>query len=148
MRVMANWDPSYLSEKIDWYAEFIHRTAPISISWFQQPQCRRRQGRGQAPLEVRGISTYYPSGNPDVTFAVAPVEDGSVCVWDVSGTTAKKGKIIGQSTEGSLNYLGQKHITIGDGISCVDSEGNKAYIAVQNGKHFVFEGALFHADCL
>lgn len=148
MRVMANWDPSYLSEKVDWYAEFIHRTAPISISWFQQPQCQRREGRGQAPLEVRGISAFYPSGNADATFAVAPVENGSVCVWDVSGTTAKKGKIIGQSAEGSLNDLGLKNIAIGDGISCVDSERNKAYIAVQNGKHLVFEGVFFQANCM
>lgn len=135
MRVMANWDPSYFKEEIDWYTEFIHRTAPISVSWFQQPRCQERSGRGRVPLEVRGISAYHPPGNPDATLAVAPLENGTVCVWNINGSTARHGEIVGQSTEEAASGLGAEDAAITrEGVCSVDSERGKAYYAIQSGK--------------
>ncbi|OBT89720.1 hypothetical protein VE02_01347 [Pseudogymnoascus sp. 03VT05] len=130
IRVMANWDPSYRVEKVDWYTEYIHRTAPICTRWFQKPL---KQGGGtESPLEVRGIGAYYLPGSEDVGMTIAPLEDGSVCLWDV------KGSIIGRSGEGSLSGVkrdrafGQANATceILDGVS-INSDINRAFIAVE-----------------
>ncbi|OBT70165.1 hypothetical protein VE03_00681 [Pseudogymnoascus sp. 23342-1-I1] len=124
IRVMANWDPSYQDEKVDWYTEFIHRTASIGVRWFQKPL---KQGVGSdLPLEVRGIGTYYLPGSEDVEMTIGPLEDGSVCLWDV------KGSIIGRSAQGSLRGIGRGHTTCGimDGVS-VNSSINRAFIAVE-----------------
>lgn len=132
IRVMANWDPSYQAEKVDWYTEFIHRTAPICTRWFQRPL---KQGGGtESPLEVRGIGAYYLPGSEDVGMTIAPLEDGSICLWDV------KGSIIGRSGEGSLSgverdrVFGQANATcdILDGVS-INSDTNRAFIAVEKG---------------
>lgn len=138
MRATANWDPSYHAEKVDWYTEFIHRTAPISVSWFQQPQTQ--DSIRKPPLEIRSIGAYYPPDNKDATLVIAPLEDGSVCLWDVSGTTDKKGRIIGRSANDSLYKLGSKKPVTGvtDGV-CVDSDRSRAFIAVQNGKYLVMK---------
>ncbi|KFY68529.1 hypothetical protein V498_10612 [Pseudogymnoascus sp. VKM F-4517 (FW-2822)] len=128
-RVMANWDPSYQDEKVDWYTEFIHRTAPICVKWFQRPL---KQGVGtEPPLEVRGIGTHYLPGSEDVGMTIAPLEDGSVCLWDV------KGSIIGRSAQGSLRGTERGNATCGisDGV-CVNSDLNRAFIAVNK---FVME---------
>ncbi|OBT56457.1 hypothetical protein VE04_04567 [Pseudogymnoascus sp. 24MN13] len=130
IRVMANWDPSYQAEKVDWYTEFIHRTAPICTKWFQKP-LKQGGGRTESPLEVRGIGAYYLPGSEDMGMTVAPLEDGSVCLWDV------KGSVIGRSGEGSLSGVehnrafGQGNATCGiiDGIS-INSDINRAFIAV------------------
>lgn len=122
IRVMANWDPSYQEEKVDWYTEYIHRTAPISIKWFQKPL---KLGDGtQSPLEVRGIGVHYPPGNEDATVTIAPLEDGSVCLWNATGG------IMGRSPKGSLR--GNATCGIMEGVS-VDSNINRAFIAVEKG---------------
>lgn len=126
IRVMANWDPSYEAEKIDWYTEFIQRTAPISIRWSQKPL---KQGvETESPLEVRGIGAHYLPGSGDVGMTIAPLEDGSVCLWDAEGN------IIGRSPEGSLRGTGRENATCGitDGVS-VNSDINRAFIAVEKG---------------
>ncbi|KFY32901.1 hypothetical protein V495_08627 [Pseudogymnoascus sp. VKM F-4514 (FW-929)] len=120
IRVMANWDPSYQEEKIDWYTEYIHRTAPISIKWFQKPL--KPGGGTQSPLEARGIGVHYPSGNEDATVTIAPLEDGSVCLWDATGG------IMGRSPKGSLR--GNATCGITEGVS-VDSNINRAFIAIE-----------------
>lgn len=123
---MANWDPSYQAEKVDWYTEFIHRTAPICIKWFQKPL--KEGGGTESLLEVRGIGAHYLPGSEDLEMTIAQLEDGSVCLWDV------KGSIIGRSAEGSLRGIGRKDSTCGitDGIS-VNSDMNRAFIAVEQG---------------
>lgn len=127
--MMANWDPSYQDEKVDWYTEFIHRTAPISVRWFQKPL---KQGGGtEPPLEARGIGAHYLSGSENSEMTIAPLEDGSVCLWDVKGT------IIGRSPEGSLHGIGRDSAScaITDGVS-VNSDMNRAFIAVDQGTFF------------
>lgn len=139
IRVIANWDPSYQAEKVDWYTEFIHRTSDMHIGWFQRPYTL---GAGtESPLETRGMGTYYHPGNNDMTMAIAPLEDGSICLWDA------KGHIIGRSAEGSLCEFTPNYgdIGIANGIS-VDNERNKAFIAIRQGGYLELCGFGF-AEC-
>jgi hypothetical protein len=70
-QAVADWDLSHPSEEIDWYSEYIARHATLSTSWLEQ---------GNAQTEdVRGIALLGDSGK-----VVGPLEDGSLCIWDIS----------------------------------------------------------------
>ena len=69
LRILANWDPSYPTEKVKWYDEYIARNAPISTSWVQQP--RHRESANREHLEVRGMALYTPLGEAETTMVVA-----------------------------------------------------------------------------
>jgi hypothetical protein len=101
IRIMANWDPSYPGEEVNWYDEYIARNAPISTSWFQQP--RNRESAEHEYLEVRGMAIYTRPGEPSSALAVAPLDDGSLCLWDISGTEGRKGSIVARSKSGILS---------------------------------------------
>lgn len=137
IRIMANWDPSYKTEKVDWYTEYIHRNAPIEVSWLQQP--RNRESPEHEALEVRGVGVYNPPGRKERGFAVGPLDDGSVAIWDLTGSMGRKGGILGRSDAGVLLADGMKSGTklANTGVvECVtvDNERGRAYIAVQSGK--------------
>lgn len=103
IRIMANWDPSYPEEKVNWYDEYIARHAPISTSWFQQPRNRESNNAEKEYLEVRGLAIYTPPGKPEAALAVAPLDDGSLCLWDITGAVGKKGSIVARSKSGLLS---------------------------------------------
>ena len=145
IRAMANWDPSYSSEKVDWYAEYIARHAPISISWLQQPM--RRGTEGEEKKEVRGMGLYRASHGMKV---VGPLDDGSVCIWDIrdgidsGGQECRRGAILGLSKSGLLS-TSTEHIagasTVPDTklgntgiVECVsvDNVRSKAYFAIRS----------------
>jgi hypothetical protein len=138
---MANWDPSYPEEKVQWYDEYIARTAPISTSWLQQP--RNRESPEHEYLEVRGMGIYTPAGEEDATLVVGPLDDGSVCLWNISGTKGRKGSIVARSKSGliSANPVGQdgtgrRSKLISAGVTecvSVDSARRRAFFAVQHG---------------
>lgn len=142
---MANWDPSYPTEKVDWYSEFIARHADISTSWLQQP--RNRESAEHEYLEVRGMGLYTALGESDSTIVVAPLDDGSVCLWDISGARGRKGGILARSKCGMLsvdkdpqNGAGKRSKMISTGVTecvSVDSDRKRAYIAVQSGMVFI-----------
>ena len=140
IRIMANWDPSYPDEKIDWYTEYIHRSAPINISWVQQPLSR--ESLTYEPMDIQGIGIYNPPGEEGTSIVVGPLEDGSVCLWDVSRCSERQGKIIGRSISNALTLDGsasgiRRSRIINPGVTecvSVDSHCQKVYIAVQNGK--------------
>ncbi|KAE8448559.1 hypothetical protein EG329_009440 [Mollisiaceae sp. DMI_Dod_QoI] len=141
IRIMANWDPSYPNETVQWYDEYIARNAPISTSWLQQP--RNRESAEHEYLEIRGMGIYTPAGESDATLVVGPLDDGSVCVWDISGTKGRKGSIISRSKSGlisvdpgSKNDTGKRSKMINTGVTecvSVDSARKRAYFAVQSG---------------
>ncbi|KAB8304320.1 hypothetical protein EYC80_003730 [Monilinia laxa] len=140
IRILANWDPSYPTENVKWYDEYIARNAPISTNWLQQP--RNRESPSHEHLEVRGMALYTPRGETGATMVVAPLDDGSICLWDISANASRKGSIIARSKSGILSVdetpqdrkLRSKMISTGvtECIS-VDSTLKRAYIAVQSG---------------
>ncbi|TGO89086.1 hypothetical protein BPOR_0126g00170 [Botrytis porri] len=140
VRILANWDPSYPNERVKWYDEYIARNAPISTSWVQQP--RHRESAGHEHLEVRGMALYTPMGETKTTMVVAPLDDGSICIWDISPDAPKKGSIIARSKSGILSVdenpkdLRSRSKMISTGVTeciSVDSTLKRAYVAVQSG---------------
>ncbi|KAI9840587.1 MAG: hypothetical protein M1837_001526 [Sclerophora amabilis] len=151
-RAICCWDPSYLSEKIDWYQEYIHRHGPISLSWLQQPF--RNHGGTRERIEMRGMA-YLESTTDEAaardTAIVAPLDDGSVCLWDIwgksHGSGSRKGRIVARSEAGLLSAKGPRsrkcrtppsiraEMTNSGAVECVsvDNIRRKAYFAVQSG---------------
>ena len=144
-RSMANWDPSYPTEDVDWYGEYISRHAPISLDWLQQPIGGTTGPGGKR--EVRGFGLLTGNNESKV---VAPLDDGSICLWNIGDTDAlsgtKPGGIIARSRPGLLsahdpnsNALQKSAVydmeIKGAGIvECVsvDNDSNKAYFAMQS----------------
>ena len=149
VRAMANWDPSYRDEKVDWYGEYIARHGPIAMSWLQQP--RIKGSDFEDTHEIRGIGLYQDSTGSKI---VAPLEDGSVCLWQVGyeqdGNTPssfRRGAVHArsrpnllsvcheQSTMGQEPPTSRAKMTSTGVVECVsvDNFRNKAYFAVQSG---------------
>ncbi|MCJ1281131.1 hypothetical protein MMC26_000449 [Xylographa opegraphella] len=153
LRALANWDPSYPNEKVDWYGEYIARHGPISTSWLQQPT--RQEGSTCETYEIRGMALHHDSNGSRV---VAPLDDGSVCLWKLGyeinsngSDNQRKGTIIGRSKVGLLSFndgsdgaelyssYSKKKMASTAVVEClsVDSVRNKAYFAVHKGLHEV-----------
>jgi hypothetical protein len=142
VRIRANWDPVFPGEKVNWYDEYIRRHAPISTSWLQQP--RNRESPEREFLEVRGVALYTPPGKSELTLAVAPLDDGSLCLWDLNGAKGRKGAIWQRSKPGILSVDSQPQIgpsrrskMVSTGVTeciAVDSIKGRAYVAVQSSK--------------
>jgi hypothetical protein len=143
-RILANWDPSYLDEKVDWYSEFIHRSAPIAVNWLQQP--RNRENVDHEPMEIRGAGVYNPPGENEASMLVGPLDDGSICIWDASGPPGQRGRIVSRSAAHTLSPSGStsdvsRSRMINTGVTeciSVDNHSKRAYIAVQCGKWPLF----------
>ncbi|KAG4424171.1 hypothetical protein IFR04_002725 [Cadophora malorum] len=140
IRILANWDPSYPQEKVSWYDEYIARNAPICTSWLQQP--RNRDSNEHEYLEVRGMGIYTPAGEDDATMVVAPLDDGSICLWSLTGEPGRKGSIVARSKSGLISVDpvphtdGRRSKMISTGVTecvSVDNAGKRAYFAVQSG---------------
>ncbi|KAK2061936.1 F-box domain-containing protein [Colletotrichum caudatum] len=135
-RDMVNWDPSFPTEPVCWYNEYIQRYAPTVTSWLQQPKIR--DGNEVDTLDVRGMALYSPNRESNELLAVSPLDDGSVCLWDVKGATSRKGAIVATSPAGILYLDGPRTMgrsrKIDAGVSeciSVDSFADKAFVAVQ-----------------
>ena len=145
-RHLANWDPSYPSENVDWYDEYIARHGPLSISWLQQPANELEKSKDKR--EVRGLGF---KSNGDRNIVIAPLDDNSVCVWDLGRNDdvhdARSGRILARSKRGILMADASRgdfgndpasptaKATNPGVIECVsvDQVRNKAYFAVHNG---------------
>ena len=136
-RAFANWDPSYASEKVDWYEEYIARHAPISMSWLERPVSHnRRESR-----EIKGVGRY---DRGDDSLIVAPLDDGALGIWDIgrqnNTTHTKFGKVITCSEPHLFStYQNRLYGKLGThygpcSVECisVDQVRAKAYIAVMN----------------
>jgi hypothetical protein len=74
---------------------------------------------------------------------VGPLDDGSICIWDIRGTHGKKGSIIARSKSGLLSVDPTPQTTpnkrskmISTGVTecvSVDSARKRAFFAVQSG---------------
>lgn len=140
IRMLANWDPTFHDEKVDWYLEFIHRSAPIAINWLQQP--RNTESGESHPMDVRGAGIFNPSSGDETSMVVGPLDDGSICIWDVNGPPGKRGRIIARSVTHTLSTTGSaltapRSKMINTGVTeciSVDNHRKRAYIAIQCGK--------------
>jgi hypothetical protein len=150
IRILANWDPSYPDEKVRWYDEYIARNAPITTNWLQQP--RKRESPQHEYLEIRGMGLYTEQGESESTLVVAPLDDGSLCIWDIAGTKGRKGSIIARSESGilfpndvSAKPHGNPKLISAGVTECVSVDNIRkiAYIAVQNGEWEFYTWALF-----
>ncbi|CAN8100889.1 unnamed protein product [Discula destructiva] len=144
-RIMANWDPSYRGETVNWYDEYIQRNATVAVNWLQQSALE--DGPESTRLEARGLALYRPD-NPhqdpykaEDIFAVSALEDGSVCLWDVTGARGKKGAIYAKSKPGILfidgpsaasNNRSKRIDTNVTEVVSVDSKMHLAFFAVQS----------------
>lgn len=141
--LLANWDPSYPGEKVDFYQEFIQRHAPHELKWFQEARHGSQEDNLRHEATGAGI-VYGQSGLAERL--VAPLEDGSVCVWDASAREGRLGRIVARSAVGLLPRKGsdldmdtrlrqsRAAMTETGAVECVsvDSRAGKAFFAVQN----------------
>ncbi len=145
--IMANWDPTYSSEHTSWYEEYVHRHAPAVVSWFEQ--ARSGGEPNSEKIEARGLAVYHPDGpqrhysQVEAVLAVSPLDDGSVCIWDVTGTKGKRGGILSRSAPGILFVDGpgdennRRSRRVDSGVTecvSVDSRRHRAFFAVQSRK--------------
>ncbi|OTA86428.1 hypothetical protein M434DRAFT_24202 [Hypoxylon sp. CO27-5] len=139
IRIAANWDPTFPNERVNWYDEYIQRYGSIAVSWFEQPQVENGSLKDQ--IDVSGAALYRPSSMANELFAVSPLEDGSICLWDVNGTRSRKGSILTKSSSGLLCAdgpgadLSRRSKMINTGVTeCVsiDNQKNLAFFAVQS----------------
>lgn len=142
VRIVANWDPSFPNESVSWYNEYIARHAPISTSWLQQPRNLNLKEGGY--VEVRGFALYQPMRSSASTLVVGPLEDGSVCIWDIDRMSSRRGRILARSSPGLLsvdeeqgNVPNKRSKMLNTAVTecvSVDSDIHRAYFAVQSGK--------------
>jgi hypothetical protein len=94
----ANWDPSYGSDTLNFYDEYIHRHGPINIGWLSMPE--------DETLEATGLGLIQGSDG-DPQHLAASLDDGSVCIWDMqpryTNTDLTQGRIVGKSSPGLLS---------------------------------------------
>ncbi|KAI1827220.1 hypothetical protein F4861DRAFT_494488 [Xylaria intraflava] len=138
-RIAANWDPTFPGEKTNWYHEYIQRNAPTVTNWFERARTPSNS-TGDA-VDVRGVALYMPSSVDRQLFAVSPLDDGSICIWDVSGSKGRIGSILSRSKPGLLwhaqdsSSIGLSNKIIDRGIiECVsvDNQRHRAFFAIGN----------------
>ncbi|KAI1202959.1 hypothetical protein F5X97DRAFT_286220 [Nemania serpens] len=132
-RIAANWDPTFPGERTNWYHEYIQRHAPVVTNWFERPQTPK--GSTEHAIDVRGLALYRPYELENHLFAVSPLDDGAICIWDVKGSKAKKGSILSKSRPGLLWHARGVQESIERGIiECVsvDNHRHAAFFAVRN----------------
>ena len=147
-RAAAEWDSSAEGEHVDWYSEYIARHGPLSFSWVQQPLHPKGEGRRREPYEVKGMGLLKDWSSARENKIVAPLDDGSVCIWDLNHSHSAvsqsgRGRILGMSEPGVLmrNLSGRRErspsksplefINLGEGVS-IDSFRRRAYLAIGN----------------
>ncbi|KAJ5082953.1 hypothetical protein N7532_011996 [Penicillium argentinense] len=146
-RAAAEWDSSTEGEHVDWYSEYIARHGPMSLSWAQQP-FQKGEGKKHQPCEVKGMGLLKDWSSARENKIVAPLDDGSICIWDLNhshnaNSQSTKGGILGMSEPGVLmaNLSSRREhspsksslefINLGEGVS-IDSFRRRAYLAIGN----------------
>lgn len=142
-RALTSWEPAYPSERLDYYEEYVHRHAPLKVGWLALP--RSQTSDKEALLEATGVGTLADSQTGHVERVVAPLDDGSISIWDISARTTSTlgggGRQVGQSRPGLLtgqspDAWSENHtiMTETGAVECVavDSAAQKGYFAVQS----------------
>jgi len=91
-----------VEEKVNWYQEFVQRHAPQQVSWFQDVGNReedeiRREATGAGILfDEDGLASKL----------IAPLDDGSIKIWEASTHNTNIGNQVIQSEIGLLSNRG------------------------------------------
>ena len=91
---ITEWDSTSPGETVIWRSEYIARHGPMALNWLC-PLTRRSQS-GEESLEARGFGVLSSKR------VLAPLEDGSVFVWDAGDGDDGFGNIIAHSRPGIL----------------------------------------------
>ncbi|EMC98676.1 hypothetical protein BAUCODRAFT_377634 [Baudoinia panamericana UAMH 10762] len=145
-RALVNWEPGYPDERLNYYEEYIHRHASINVHWVGVPQLRASDKDGVV-CEATGTGT-LDNADGSVQTLVSPLDDGSICVWDISERSSShqggRGRLIHQTRPGLLTGReadatseSRAIMTEVGAVECVsiDSTSSKGYFAVQNSLH-------------
>ena len=137
-RAITDWDPAHVSdsqvEKVDWYSEYIARCGQLSVEWLSPERSHLRESRGI------GILNHHGSRK-----VLAPLEDGSLCVWGLEGpdsneimapTISASGILFninapdGTSSQAAANRV----VEFGDALESVsvDNQLGRVYCATSN----------------
>jgi hypothetical protein len=139
-RALANWEPGFPGERIDHYEEYIHRHADVNIKWIDLPNESGKDRREMREATGVGILSDGGSGSQHM---VSPLDDGSICVWDVTArSTLGNGgcaSLVGQSMSGLLTGRAtpdKSHtiMTETGAVECVsiNSGSKRGYFAVRD----------------
>lgn len=145
-RALTNWEPGYPGERVNYYEDYIHRHAPIEVSWLRIP--KRGKSDKHSQFEATGLALLDDNESDISCKVVAPLDDGSVCIWDISARgqdyPGGGGRLLGQSRRGILtgqaeDAIAENHIIMTEtgaveGVA-VDVHSQKGYFAVQNHLH-------------
>lgn len=131
VRAIADWDPTYANERVDWYEEYVARHAPISMSWLQSPL----DDYSSDTQDIKGLGLYE---RPDDSLVVAPLESGAVGIWNIGWQDGPRndnwGTLVARSNAGTLSNQRDDTSASGAGshdVQCVsvDTVRNKVYFA-------------------
>lgn len=140
--LLNNWDPSGLEEKVNWYQEFVQRHAPPQVSWFQDAG---HEEEDEIQREATGAGILFDSDGL-ASKLIAPLDDGSIKIWNACARSPSIGCSIATSEPGLLSNRGpdldhdtrltqsQAIMTETGAVECVsiDSAQQRAFFAVQN----------------
>ncbi|KAF3035855.1 hypothetical protein E8E11_003942 [Didymella keratinophila] len=140
--LLSNWDPSGLEEKVNWYQEFVQRHAPQQLSWFHDAG---HDNDDEVRREATGAGILYDASGL-ASKLIAPLDDGSIKIWDANARSSSIAKCIATSDVGLLTNRGpdldrdtrlsqsQAIMTETGAVECVsiDSARHRAFFAVQN----------------
>jgi hypothetical protein len=143
--LVANWDPSYPGEPINWYADFIQRHAPPHVAWFEGAAPPAEGPDDAVAREATGAGILFGSDGL-VDKLVAPADDGTIAIWDARANSERYGALMARSEMGLLANRGpeldyatrlrqsQDIMTASGAVECVsiDSVQKTAFFAVQN----------------
>jgi hypothetical protein len=120
----------------------------MSIGWLKLPKTTLLDK--EAVPEATGLATIRESQSSYPDHVVVPLDDGSICIWDISkGSTYNSGgggRLLGQSKRGLLtgqpeDAISENHIIMTETGAvqsvAVDSTAQKGYFAVQSLLHEV-----------
>ncbi|KAK3055193.1 hypothetical protein LTR09_003746 [Extremus antarcticus] len=147
-RALVNWEPDYAHNGFDYYEEYVHRHAPISLGWLRMP--KHNVSDKEVQPVATGLGKLMDGQTNSFSKMVAPLDDGSVAIWDIASRSTSasggNGRLLGQSKRGLLSgraendSLESRIVMTETGAVesvAVDSISLKGYFAVQSQLHEV-----------
>lgn len=139
VRAFASWDPIYPGEQHDFYQDFIHRHGTLSLDWLEP--ARDHRGLSHITREAQGMGLLRDKNTQCADKVLAPLDDGSISLWDVSAHSnqSKQGRIKVRTaskylTDGrSIKQASSRFVDVGviENVQ-VDSCQQVAYIGLQD----------------